>query len=734
MRNWSSVLSACRFSIAVFILFFFRAISAQTSVNGVDGVWKKSIANEKFGFSYRYEYKGKLPATSTGKEDINVTLEDQREAIARGVWGHQNPLSLRNGKTQYGYDFVLPGVGLGASGAMFRADYCRKFATSLLTDEQNLMFDSLLTPFERSLGKATASYDECVAWYQHVAKMFPGWVSLGSIGTGDIGKPIYVLRIDLDRTRIVDRLGNSLGLIEDAENQKRRQVVQTNTGEEIARKQVVRLLVNNNIHPGEPEGTDASMLLVRDMLFFPQKYAPVGADLQIHVVCQYNVDGTLNRGRMSRANQNGPEEYGFRGNAQNLDLNRDFVKMDSKNAQALVAYMSLHDFDFFIDNHTSNGADYQYVLTYFHTRPEKFYHTRKSWINPIENALALRLKQQLWITSPYVETVSSTPDSGIHAFWETGRYATGFAALQGCLGYTVETHMWKPFEQRVVGTLAFMEQFVHTVMEFHYPNDDHFTIHESGRVVPNSATRLKPGDSIALHFELDKTRWDSMEFYGYEAKTKLSEVTGMPRMYYDLGSPWKKKIKYYHYFKPIHEVVVPKVYIVPFAYSEVAKRLKWNGVNYKQLPMDTVVNVRVSYVVHYETNKSPYEKHYLHSRVFTRDTVIAMHLYKGDYVIPVGKQAAFLTQVLEPTAPDSYFAWNFFDGVLQQKEWFSDYIFEDYAAVWLKQHPGKKLELERKKQLDPVFAKDAWAQLVWVYMQTPMYEPTHNLIPVYRID
>ncbi len=734
MRNWTSVLPTKRILLACFSLCFFGAISAQNLVNGVDGVWKKTIANQKLGFSYRYDYKGKLPANTATNVEMHVSPENQQNAIARGVWGHQNPLSLRNGKTQFGYEFVLPGVGLGASEAMFRADYCRKNANSLLTDEQNLLFDSLLTPFEKSLGKATASYDECVAWYQQVAKMFPGWVSLGNIGTGDIGRPIYVLRIDLDRTRVVDRFGNSLGIIDDSEYQKRRQFVTTHTGEEIARKQVIRLLVNNNIHPGEPEGTDASMLLVRDMLFFPGKYAPEGADLQIHVVCQYNVDGTLNRGRMSRANQNGPEEYGFRGNAQNLDLNRDFVKMDSKNAQALVAYMSIHDFDFFIDNHTSNGADYQYVLTYFHTRPEKFYHPRRTWIEPIETELAKRLKQHAWITSPYVETVSSTPDSGIHAFWETGRYATGFAALHGCVGYTVETHMWKPFDQRVVGTLAFLEEFVHSIMHFQYPNDDHYTFQNNGVIVPNSSGRLQPGDKIALHFELDKTRWDSIEFYGYTAKNKVSEVTGLARMYYDLGSPWKKKIKYYRYFRPTEEVIVPKVYIVPFAYVEVAKRLKWNGVNFKQLPMDTIVKVRVSYVTHFETGKSPYEKHYLHTRVATRDTVMAIQLYKGDYVIPVGKQAAFLTQVLEPKAPDSYFSWNFFDGVLQQKEWFSDYIFEDYAAVWLKQNPGKKLELERKKQLDPVFAKDAWAQLVWVYMQTPLYEPTHNLIPVYRID
>lgn len=709
---------------------------AQQAVIGGDGNWKKSITNQKQGFSYKYEFKSKLAPNSGGENGVRKDVSLDEEAIAHGVWGHQNPLLLRNGKVQYGYEFVMPGVGLGASNAMFRADFCRKKAGGMLTFEELALFDSLLTPFELSAGKATVSYDECVAWYQKVARLFPAWVSLGNIGQGDVGRPIYVLRIDLDKTRTNDRLGNSLALVDDASPEKLHtsEYVRSVDGKEVARKKVIRLLVNNNIHPGEPEGADASMLLVRDMLFFPSKYAPEGADLQLHVICMYNVDGTLNRGRMSRANQNGPEEYGFRGNAQNLDLNRDFVKLDSRNAQVFATYFTNNDFDFFIDNHTSNGADYQYVLTYFHTRPEKFYHPRKTWIAPVEEALSAGLKQQSWITSPYVETISNTPDSGIHAFWETGRYATGFAALHGCVGYTVETHMWKPFDQRVVGTLAFMETFIHAIMGFQYPNDDHYTIQQGGGVRPNSVKRIQSGDKISLQFEMDRSRWDSIDFYGYEAKFKMSEVTGMKRMYYDLGSPWKKKIKYYRYFKPTNEVQVPSVYIVPFAYSEVAKRLKMNGITVKSLPMDTLVKVRVSYASHFETSKSPYEKHYLHSRLSTRDTQMFVQLRKGDYLIPVGKQGSFITQVLEPTAPDSYFAWNFFDGVLQQKEWFSDYIFEDYAAAWLKQNPGKKLELERKKALDPVFAKDAWAQLVWVYMQTPLYEPTHNLIPVYRID
>jgi len=89
---------------------------------------------------------------------------------------------------------------------------------------------------------------------------------------------------------------------------------------------------------------------------------------------------------------------------------------------------------------------------------------------------------------------------------------------------------------------------------------------------------------------------------------------------------------------------------------------------------------------------------------------------------------------LEPQAPDSYFAWNYFDGILQQKEGFSDYVFEDYAADWLNKNPNKKNEFESMKKQDEAFAKNAWAQLQWIYQQTELYEPTHNRYPVYRLD
>jgi len=606
---------------------------------------------------------------------------------------------------------------VGLSGVMQRAEGARMAKGKALSPEMQKLFDSLETPFEKSGGLATASYFECVAWYRKLANAFPAYCALTSIGLGDAGKDIYVFKLLGDRMGRMDRLG-----IDDE-------------GIAVSPDQLaapeVKILINNNIHPGEPEGTDASMFLVRDLLFFGQYWQETLPYLELHVVCQYNVDGTLNRNAHSRANQNGPVEYGFRGNAQNLDLNRDFIKMDSRNAKALVALMASEKYHLFIDNHTSNGADYQYVLTYFHTRPEKLMPEIVPNLLQLEARLKNQLTRQEWPTAPYVETIKTVPDSGLFAFWESGRYATGFAALHNTIGYTVETHMLKPFSQRMLATLAFMEQFL-TVS-----TSDSLRAQFDKNRMNGWVRRLadQPVHYLPIAHTLDMKHYKMIPFKGFEFGYRPSDVTGADRLVYDTRKPWEKPVKYYDRYVATDSVQVPKAYIIPFAYEDVIQKLKRNGIALRNVPIDTLVSLRVSYIVDYKTVSNPYEKHYLHHSVKTRDTMMKVMVRAGDAVAVVkSDNERFLTAVLEPRAADSYFAWNAFDGILQQKEGYSDYVFEDKAAAWLKAHPEKYAELQRKKAQDPAFAKDAWAQLYWVYKQTEHYEPTHNLYPVYRVD
>ena len=571
------------------------------------------------------------------------------------------------------------------------------------------------TPYELSNFTKTATYEEAVNWYKKLHRSFPN-TELLNIGNSDAGLPIYCFHI-LPRMTAQDVFPD--GRIE--------------YGKTIPSKQSnpIKILINNNIHPGEPEGTDASMLFARDFLTFSSKQLRFGKEVyrntDIYIIVQYNVDGTINRSGTSRANQDGPIEYGFRGNAKNLDLNRDFIKMDSRNAKTLVGFMAKEKFDYFVDNHTSNGADYQYTLTYFHTRVEKLpqYLVRNTLM--VDTMLKLSLKKMGYPTSPYVNTMQEVLDSGLVGFYESPRFATGWAALNHTIGFTVETHMLKPFNKRVDATQAFLEAFVGCV--------------SADKVRENL---LKSKDGFGLnnnfkniqytHFKLDQTKFEMIDFLGYEFGYKPSEVSGFPRLYYNRSKPKTISLKYYNHYIPTDSVELPKAYVIPFAYKEVLERVDLNNIKYNTILADTIMLCKVSYIIDYNTVKEPYEGHYLHSQVRTKDTMMKVTLRAGDRLIYVNsRNSAFLAATLEPKSPDSYFCWNFFDGILQQKEGYSAYVFEDKAAEILNSNPELRNELELKRKSDPVFAKDGGAQLDFVYKNSVYYEPTHKRYPVFRI-
>lgn len=555
-----------------------------------------------------------------------------------------------------------------------------------------------LTPYEKGNYTKTATYFETYEWYRKIQKNFPERTSLFEIGTTDIGLPMYCFKI----------VGASIA----------------NPNQPVARQKV---LINNNIHPGEPEGTDACMLLVKDMLTDGHRFRNLLNHVDVYIILQFNVDGTLNRSSTSRANQDGPDEYGFRGNAKNLDLNRDFVKLDSRNTQTLVSFMAKEKFDYFVDNHTSNGADYQYTLTYFHTRIEKLPSYLVKTTLMVDTMLKSSLLNAGWPTSPYVNTMQEVPDSGLVGFYESPRYATGWASLKHTIGFTVETHMLKPFHTRVDATRDFLENFLNCVAS------DKILVQKK-----SDQLRFRLNSNLNLtkynHFKLDLGSSEWMNFLGYEFGYKPSGISGLPRLFYDRNKPKTIRLKYYNHYIPTDSIVLPKAYVVPFAYKEVIDRLKLNEIEMKAFKADTSMLCNVSYVLDYKTVKDPYEGHYLHSQVKMRDTMMKIKVYAGDKLIFVTPENSdFLSATLEPKSTDSYFCWNFFDGILQQKEGYSAYVFEDKAVEILSKNHNLKAALLMKQQQDPDFAKDAGAQLDYVYKHSEYYEKSHKRYPVYRV-
>lgn len=546
-----------------------------------------------------------------------------------------------------------------------------------------------LTPYERDTNQ-TATYAQIISWYQQLDKQYEQ-AKLIEIGKTDVGKPLHLFLLAADK-------------------------------QFTSRPDRVTLLINNGIHPGEPEGIDACMMLARDLL----KANTLPKNVLLAIIPVYNVGGCLNRG-VSRVNQNGPESYGFRGNARNLNLNRDFIKAEAENTRAFqTMYQSLKP-QVFIDNHTSDGADYQHVLTYFSTQKDKLHPMVSGYMTQtFQPALDKALQSKGFPPAPYVNHMGDTPESGLFGYNDSPRYSTGYATLFNCFGFTLETHMWKPYPARVKATYAFDEAVLRLCER------DAQTIlanqKRADMAVANQTT-------FALNYKLDRNQVDSVTFLGYEAAYKPSDVSGLKRLYYDRTKPFTKRIAYRNTFVIDGQVDKPRAYAIPQAWPEVIAELKRNGVKLQMFTRDTLMTVSAYYITDYKSPQRPYEGHYIHTGIKLKTESQQIQFYKGDYLVRTDQPAnRYIVETLEPQGIDSFFAWNFFDSILDQKEYFADYIFEDTAAELVKTNPALRKQLDEKRATDKAFAESADAQLDFIYRQTPYYEKTHNRYPVYRLN
>ena len=548
---------------------------------------------------------------------------------------------------------------------------------------------SVLTPFERDSNQ-TATYAQIISWYEQLDRQYEQ-AKLVQIGKTDVGKPLHLFLLAADK-------------------------------QFSAHPNRVTLLINNGIHPGEPEGIDACMMLARDLL----KANKLPKNVLLAIVPVYNVDGCLNRG-VSRVNQNGPESYGFRGNARNLNLNRDFIKAEAENTRAFQAMFQSLKPQVFIDNHTSDGADYQHVLTYFATQKDKLHPLVSGYMTQtFQPAIDKLLTAQGFPPAPYVNHRGDTPESGLIGYNDSPRYSTGYAALFNCFGFTLETHMWKPYPARVRASYVFDEAVLRLCER------------EAQTILANrqqADAAVRAQETFALSYKLDRSKTDSVTFLGYAAAYKPSEVSGLKRLYYDRSKPFTKRVPYWNTFAVESQVDKPRAYVIPQAWAEVIGALKRNGVTLQPLRNDTLMTVSAYYITDYKSPQRPYEGHYLHTGVTMRAETHQIQFYQGDYLIPTNQAAnRYIVETLEPQGVDSFFAWNFFDSVLDQKEYFADYIFEDTAADLVRKNPALRKQLDEKRASDKAFAENADAQLDFIYRQTPYYEKTHSRYPVYRVN
>lgn len=552
------------------------------------------------------------------------------------------------------------------------------------------------TEFEKSGGTKTATYFEAIAFYKNLAKTSKK-ILVKEMGTTDAGYPLHLVMISND------------GKFNPQGWHQQHKVV---------------LMINNGIHPGEPDGIDASMMLARDIL---NKKITLPNNVALAIIPVYNIGGALNRNSFSRANQNGPKSYGFRGNAENLDLNRDFIKSDSRNAKSFATIFHYLEPDIFMDNHVSDGADYQHVMTLITTQYEKLGGELGQWLKKIfDPALYEGMHQKGWDMVPYVNVEGNDPSAGFTQFYDSPRYSSGYAALFNTISFIPETHMLKPYKQRVQSTYDLM---LTMIQQASLHENDLITLRR--KAIENTIHK----NEFPLSWQVDTSKYDMITFKGYEAGEKISDATGLPVLFYDHNKPFTKKIKFYDIYTPGNIVQKPKAYVIPQGWWSVIDLLKLNHVKMKQFSADTTIEVSVYHIDDYKSYPKPYEKHHKNFGVTVSKKTATIKFLKGDYIIYLNQIAnRYLMETLEPTGDDGFFTWNFFDAILQEKEYYSAYRWDSLAVQVLKKDDELRKTFLQKKSTDASFAKSAEMQYDFIYKHSPWYEPEHLRYPVFRIE
>jgi hypothetical protein len=564
------------------------------------------------------------------------------------------------------------------------------FTSTLLAQKKN----DFITFFEKGNGNQSATYEETIRYFRILDASFET-IQMQEMGLTDSGEPLHIVTFNPNATFNFDEIRKTKSII----------------------------LINNGIHAGEPDGIDATMMLYRDLALEKIK---IPKNVVLVAIPVYNIGGALNRNSTWRANQNGPEEYGFRGNARNFDLNRDFIKGDTRNTKSFVELFHLVQPVLFIDNHVSNGADYQYTLTYIMTESKKLGDELGTFLkDDFNTALVNDLKKKKTETTPYVNVWHGTPDDGFQQFFESPRYATGYTSLFDCLGYVVETHMLKDYASRVKVTYDFM------VSAMEITNKKADLIKEKQL---SNRNQFIAGKKYTLQWKIDSTKVTQIPFMGYQGGYKKSDVTSGERLYYDRKIPFTKYIPFWGDYKSVKEITIPKYYVIPKGQWTIIEQLKANQIELSQLKNDTIIKVESYSIADYQTYKNAYEGHYPHYNTKVNSKSETVTFKKGDCLVSTNQKGVkFLLETLEPEAIDSYFNWNYFDTILQQKEGYSSYVFEDLAHEYLNKNPQLRATLEDKKKSDKKFAENPEAQLDWVYKNSLYYEKAHLKYPIYRI-
>jgi hypothetical protein len=552
--------------------------------------------------------------------------------------------------------------------------------------------DAWVTPCEASGLRTTPRYAETVAWLDSLCDATP-LATMRAIGTSDEGRTLWMVVVSTD--------GSS--------------------AEELRRSGKPTLLAQGCIHAGECDGKDAGMMLLRDLTVRGTLRSLLD-EANLLFIPILNLDGHERFSTYGRINQRGPEQMGWRTNARNLNLNRDYTKLDTPGVRAVVQVLNDYEIDLYLDLHVTDGADYQYDITWGGNGPSPWSKAIAAWFHEVlDPQLEADLARQGHIPGPLMFAAEARdPNVGLVHWTAEPRFSSAYGDARHLPTILVENHSLKPYAQRVLGTRVFLETALRTVGR-------------SAASLRRAAQqdRTSAPDSVVLELAIGAGPHPDFDFLGVQYERRLSPVSGDLYARY-LGLPERRTVPYLQRDQVVTQVGRPAAYWVPVAWQDVLERLRWHGVEMQIIDAEQQRDVEVYRLVDPQLEPTPFEGRVRVTSGVTTERR-SMTFAAGSARIPTDQPLGTLvTLLLEPQSADSFFQWGFFHAVLQRTEYSEAYVTDPLAEKWMEKDADLKQRFEQKLLQDAEFVADPQARRDWFYAQTPWFDARWNLYPVAR--
>lgn len=562
-----------------------------------------------------------------------------------------------------------------------------------------------LTKAERTRWKQTATFDEVV---RYVRQLEAGsrWIKVEPFGVTGQGRELPLVIINKDRVF---------------------------TPEAARRSGKPVILIQNGIHSGEIEGKDASLMLARDLAVLHQHEELLDSVIVL-IVPIFSADAHERVSRYNRINQNGPDEMGWRHTPIGLNLNRDYTKLDAPEMRALIGNVYTKWWpELLIDDHTTNGADYQYDITYSVNHGAGVPTALDRWMNEAleKNAMG-RLTAKGHVVAPYIDIRGGAdPRNGIEFGNSQARFSTGYAPQQSRAALLVETHMLKPYGSRVKATYDLL---LSVLEEIHArPRALTQAVRDAEAEASARATAKDASKRMQVLATNVSDRAVPFTWKGVETKWEYSDITGSMVPRYS-STKWDTVISLYRETIPAQTVRVPAGgYLIPQEWTEVIERLTLHGIRMRKLASAFRDTVEMTRVTDHTSPNATYEGR-LPVRVLAAQTERQLRSFRpGDVWVPLDQRGGPLAvTLLEAQSPDGFLAWGFFSTIFQAKEYGGDYVVEPMARAMMQRDPKLAAEFRAKVESDSAFASNPNSRTDWFYRRSPWNDPEQDLHPVAR--